>query len=187
MGVLKAGKVSIKISAETEDEDLALKVSQYPVQSGNAITDHVQQESETWSLEGKIYGKNTADVDKKYQQLLNWSNSGTLLRYDGAIHHGNMMITSLHKTYDSGGFTNAIKFNMELQYVAVVKTSFTKAKHVGPKKPKPAKSKGTYVTVRAGNTYWGWWVKYGTPIQTLRNWNHWPDRRIPIGARARVK
>ena len=187
MGVLKAGKTAIKISAESEEEDVAQTVASFPVQSGNAITDHTQQESQTWSFEGKIYGKNQTEVDKKFQQLLNWAHAGTLLRYYGAIHHGNMMITNLHKTYDEGGFTNAIKFTMELRYVAVVKTSFTKAKHVGPKKPKPAKKPGVYVTVRRGNTYWGWWVKYGTSIQTLRNWNHWPDRRIPIGARARVK
>ncbi|MFP7481249.1 LysM peptidoglycan-binding domain-containing protein [Weissella paramesenteroides] len=75
---------------------------------------------------------------------------------------------------------------VELQNGEPTTTSLQVAQASGKKQAK-APSSGVYVTVRPGNTYWGWWVKYGTPIQTLRNWNHWPDRRIPIGARARVK
>ena len=99
-----------------------------------------------------------------------------------------MILTNITKTYDEGGFKNAIKVVLEFKEAHIVSTSFVKVQHVGPVKPTPPPSPPQiWVTVRPGNTYWGWWRQYGTPIQTLRNWNHWPDRFIPVGARARVK
>ena len=118
---------------------------------------------------------------------MSWQHDGALLVYTGAIRRSSMLITNLHRTEDDGGFVNAIKFSMELTHVEIVKSSFVKAVNVGPKKPSPPANPGVWVTVRPGNTYWGWMMQYGTSIQQLRNWNHWPDRRIPIGVRARVK
>ena len=187
MATLKKGNVGVEIFSESEEEEITNKVAQYPVQSGNNITDHTQRESLTWTFEGKIFGKNKAEIDRKYGQLVNWQHDGSLLTYTGAIRRSSMLITNLHRTEDEGGFANAIKFSMELTHVEVVKSSFVKAVNVGPKKPSPTANPGVWVTVRPGNTYWGWMMQYGTSIQQLRNWNHWPDRRIPIGVRARVK
>ena len=187
MATLKKGNVGVEIFSESEEEEITNKVAQYPVQSGNNITDHTQRESLTWTFEGKIFGKNKAEIDRKYGQLVNWQHDGSLLTYTGAIRRSSMLITNLHRTEDEGGFANAIKFSMELTHVEVVKSSFVKAVNVGPKKPSPPANPGVWVTVRPGNTYWGWMIQYGTSIQQLRNWNHWPDRRIPIGVRARVK
>ena len=116
---------------------------------------------------------------------MSWQYSGNTLSWRGAIVHSNLMLVKITKTYDEGGFKNALKVDLELREVKTVASSYTAVKHVGP--VNPPKPKAVYVTVVRGNTYWGWWKKYGTPIQTLRNWNKWPDRYIPIGARARVK
>lgn len=185
MGTFKSGKTKIQVSIENETETIKNLVSQYPVQRGTPVADHTQRESKTWSFDGKLYGKNQHDIDVKFSKLLDWQFKGTILSYNGAIRHKNIIIEEMTKTYDDCGFKNAIKINFTLRNIRIVKTSFVKKKHVGPKPPK--KTKGVYVTVRPGDTYWGWWVKYGTSIQTLRNWNHWPDRVIPIGRRARVK
>lgn len=187
MGVLSSGKSKITIRAESEQETVTNTVAQYPIQRGQPIVDHTQRESKTWSFDAKLYGKNQKAIDVQYQKLLDWQFAGTLLKYNGAVRHSNIIISELSKTYDDGGFKNAMKISISLTAVWLVKSSFTKAKHVGPKKAKSSKKAGKYVTVRAGNTYWGWWVKYGTSINTLRKWNKWPDRRIPIGAKARVK
>ncbi len=177
---------TVVLSVETENEQVENTVSTHPIENGSPITDHSQMESKTFEFSGKIIGKSQAEVDDKYMQLLNWSQGSTLLQFRGAIRHNGMLISHLEKTYDDGGFQNAVKFNISLTAVYTVNVYWAKAKNSGKKQAK-APSSGVYVTVRPGNTYWGWWVKYGTPIQTLRNWNHWPDRRIPIGARARVK
>ena len=191
MAVLRDGKKSITISVESEQEAIQNTVAQHPVNRGDPIVDHTQRESYVWDFDGKIYGKDQKAVDSQYTQLMNWQRNGTLLQYIGAVRGANMLITDLHKTYDDGGFSNAVKFSMSLTNVTIVTTSFVKAVNVGVKAPAKPKAKpknpGTYITVRAGNTYWGWYMKYGTSINQLRAWNKWPDRRIPIGARARVK
>ncbi|MFC6178258.1 LysM peptidoglycan-binding domain-containing protein [Weissella sagaensis] len=176
---------TVVLSVETENEQLENTVATHPVENGSPITDHAQMESKTFEFSGKIIGKNQSEVDDKYMQLLTWFHQSTLLQFRGAIRHNNMLISHLEKTYDEGGYKNAVKFNISLIAIYTVNVYWKKAKNSGKKQAKP--SGAVYVTVRPGNTYWGWWVKYGTPIQTLRNWNHWPDRRIPIGVRARVK
>lgn len=187
MGVLSDGKTKLDLFIENEQETITNKVAQYPVQRGQPIIDHTQRENKSWQFEGKIFGNNQHDIDTKFSKLLDWQYQGTLLTYNGAIHHSNLIIQELSKTYDDGGFRNAIKINITLQNISIVSSSFVKATHVGAKAPTKPAVPGVWVTVRAGNTYWGWWMQYGTAIQTLRNWNHWPDRNIPIGARARVK
>lgn len=187
MGILSDGKTKLEFSAESEEETIKNNVAQHPVQRGQPIADHTQRESKDWQFSGKLYAANQHEIDVKYQKLLDWQYNGTLLTYNGAIHHNNIIIEELNKTYEDGGFKNALKITLSLKNVNLVSTSFVKATHVGPKTPSKPASPGVYVTVRGGDTYWGWWVKYGTAIQTLRNWNHWPDRRIPIGVRARVK
>lgn len=187
MGVFSDGKTKVTISVSSENETVKNNVAQYPIQRGQPIIDHTQRESKDWQFDGKIIAANHNQIDAIYSKLLDWQYNGTLLTYNGAIHHDSIIIEELNKTYDDGGFTNAIKVSLTLKNVVLVNTSFVKATHVGPKTPSKPATPGVWVTVRAGNTYWGWWQAYGTAIQTLRDWNHWPDRRIPIGARARVK
>lgn len=187
MGVLSSGNTKLNLFIKNETETIKNKIAQYPVQRGQPLVDHTQRESKAWTFEGLLFGRNQSDIDAKFNQLLTWQQQGTLLTYNGAIHHGDLLITDLEKVYDEGGYRNAIKISISLLHVRVVSSSFVKAVHVGPKAPTKPVPPGVWVTVRAGNTYWGWWMQYGTPIQTLRNWNHWPDRQIPIGVRARVK
>ncbi|KRK40793.1 LysM peptidoglycan-binding domain-containing protein [Loigolactobacillus bifermentans] len=186
MGVLSDGKTKLELFVESEHEMIDNIIAQHPVQRGQPMIDHTQRESKTWDFEGKIMAGNQHLVDNKFTQLLTWQEQGVILSYNGAIHHPNLIISHLEKTYDEGGYSNAVKFSISLTNIRIANTSFVKAKHVGAKAPTKPKSPGKYVTVVAGNTYWGWWQKYGTPIQTLRNWNKWPDRRIPIGVKARV-
>ena len=190
MGVLSDGKKKIKISMLKEEETIENNVAQYPVQRGQPIVDHTQRQSKTWEMEGQLQGKNQKAIDALYTQLLNWQYAGTLLTWTGAIRHPSILIAKLNKSYSDGGFVNALPITLSLTAVTLVKTPAGAKKSKGPKKPakkKSAKKKGTYVTVKSGNTYWGWSQRYGTSIATLRKWNGWPDRRIPIGKKARVK
>jgi LysM repeat protein len=192
MGVFSDGKTTLEISAENEEETISNKVAQYPIQTtnpanNNPITNHTQRESKGWTFDGKVYGANQAEVTARWNIMQAWQQAGTPLTYTGAIYHKNILIQELVKTYDEGGFKNAVKFNVTLTNVSFVVSSFVKATNTGFKKPSPPATPGVWITVKAGNTYWGWWQKYGTSINQLRAWNKWPDRRIPIGARARVK
>ena len=126
---------------------------------------------------------------QRYQQQMATAHNLAVCRqcsfWHGAIYKGDLILENITKDYDEGGFKNAIKVSIKFKEAKTVQSSFVRVQHVGP--ITPPSPPGLWVTVVAGNTYWGWWKQYGTPIQTLRNWNKWPDRRIPIGARARVK
>lgn len=130
-----------------------------------------------------------SQANAHYAQLVKWQARGTLVKYFGAMNSGTVMIKELNRVADDGGYKNGYKITMTLQQVNIIGWGKKKRKHAGVKKPHKGKrkSKKVYVTVKPGNTYWGWSMKYGTSISTLRKWNRWPDRRIPIGKKARVK
>ncbi|MEI2461516.1 LysM domain-containing protein [Bacillus subtilis] len=54
-------------------------------------------------------------------------------------------------------------------------------------KKKTKKSGKLYHKVKKGDTYWGCARKYGTTVNALRRLNPWPDRRIPIGVKMRIR
>lgn len=175
----------IELVIESETEELDLSVSTHPVETGSPISDHSQLNSKTFSFSGLIMGRDQNEVDEKYVQLLWWSQDGEVLSYRGAIVHNGVIISRLSKTFDEGGYSNAVKVEIELTAVYMVKLDWVKNKNYGKKQAAP--NDGVWVTVVPGNTYWGWWQQYGTSIDQLRAWNHWPDRQIPVGVRARVK
>ncbi|MBJ7631696.1 LysM peptidoglycan-binding domain-containing protein [Weissella confusa] len=177
---------SVDVFSLSEHEELNIEVATHPIEDGSPITDHSQMQSKTFTFSGWITGNNQSDIDAKYNQLYAWGENGTIVDYSGAIRQNHsMLISNLTKDYDDGGYQNAIKFSMEVTWVKMVKVTWNKNVNAGKKQASPPA--GVYVTVVAGNTYWGWWVQYGTSIDQLRAWNGWPDRFIPIGARARVK
>lgn len=168
MGILSDGKKKIELFVTDENETSTNTVAQYPVQRGQPIIDHTQSQGKTWSFEGWIKGKDQKEIDAKYQQLLSWQFYGNLLTWTGAIRHPNMLISELNKSYTDGGMKDAIKFTISLTWVNLVNgTKKTAKKSQGPKSPvkkKSAAKKGTYLTVKSGNTYWAWSQKYGVSI-----------------------
>ena len=178
---------TVEIFVKSENESIDSNVSTHPIETGSPITDHAQRESKTHTFSGLIYGNDQSQVDARYNQLMYWQSGGDLLQFRGAIRHNDLLISHLEKTYDEGGKRNAVSFNITLTTVTLVNLKWDKATNTGKKQAAPPVDPGVYVTVVAGDTYWGWWVKYGTSIDQLRAWNNWNDYLIPIGARARVK
>ena len=109
----------------------------------------------------------------------------SLIIYRGRSYFKNAVIQDISKGYDT--VENGFTITITLQPIRVAKTIWEKIPQPPVAKQPSKPSNAVYVTVQPGNTYWGWWQQYGTSIQQLRNWNKWPDRFIPIGARARVK
>lgn len=248
MAYLQYGKTKIRLHISSETEDVKNTVSTYPIQSGNAITDHTQRESQTWTLEGYILAampkvktkkkkkkrknstskrrskkravkkktttkkktkKKTTNAHKHkakkkrkktkrqlsaitragnaYKTLVKWQYHGRLLKYIGVMHEGSVMIEEISRTND--GIKNGYKVTINLRRVNIIGRK-KKKRHAGTKKAGKGKrkhNKRVYVTVKRGNSYWGWHLKYGTSVSKLRKWNGWKDRSIPIGKKARVK
>ena len=182
MGEIRYGKQAIKVVNSSESESRSSTVTQFPVEEGAPVSDHTQFQGKTVQMTGFLLGSN---AEQNYKTLSDWQDKGYLIEYRGRIYIKDIVIDNVSKTYDKIG--NGFGISIAFTPIRRAKTSWTKVPNSGKKQPTPAKSTAIYVTVKRGNTYWGWWKQYGTPIQTLRNWNKWPDRFIPIGKRARVK
>lgn len=168
-----------------------VNVTSYPMEKGLPITDGVQRQPKTFSIAGKILAKNNSEAKKIYAALEKKQNAGTLVTYVGRTTAKNVIITSMSPSYDST-VGNGMNISIDLQEIKIAKSPYVKKKTTkkkGGKKPKSntKKTKKVYHKTRRGDTYWGLSKKYGTSIATLRKWNKYPDRKIPIGVKLRVK
>ncbi|CAJ1226674.1 LysM peptidoglycan-binding domain-containing protein [Lactiplantibacillus xiangfangensis] len=189
----KADKIGLH--SLTEDETNTQSVTQYPVDGHNAVTDHVRRESKVISLTVRLDEGTMAKTVKVYNKLNYWGFKGIELQYHGAgIAVGHCVISSLAKHIEK--YQTAMDVTIELTYVYFVTTSVIKHKKAKKKKgkreaksskSKSKKSKKKYVRVKRGDTYWLYHQKTGASIASLRKWNKYPDRRIPIGVRVRIK
>ncbi len=180
----KLGKVKLLI--ESEGDSSGVDATSYPVEKGVPFTDHVQENPDEFSLSGSIIGPNFK-ADKEY--LKKEMKKGTIFTYTGRNIAKNVIILSIDGNMDSN-ISNGSDISIKLQTIRIATTPWVKVKNNGKKKPvnkKPTKSKAVYHRVKKNDTYWGMWKKYGTSISQLRKWNKYPDRRIPIGVKLRVK
>ena len=185
MAIITNGKQSIKVTNVTETENVDANVTQYTIEEGSPLSDHTQRTGKGISVEGFFLGSNATN---DYKTLMSWQDNGVELTYKGRIYHTKLLLSGLSKNYNNYG--NGFGVSFRFVVIQKAKTSWKKKTNKGKqqvKKPVVKANPAVYVTVKSGDTYWGWWKKYGTAIQTLRNWNKWPDRFIPIGKRARVK
>ena len=56
MAIITDGKKTVTLRLDSESEEYTSTVSQYPIQSGNPVTDHTQRSASTWTFTGRIYG-----------------------------------------------------------------------------------------------------------------------------------
>jgi len=185
MGYIQSGKSKIEIVNVSENVTSAANVSQYPVESGAPITDHMMYTGGPVTISGWILAKNGNAAEQAYNTLVSWQKDVRWIIYRGRSYFKNAVIQDISKGYDT--VENGFNITITLQPIRVAKTIWEKIPQPPVAKQPSKPSNAVYVTVQPGNTYWGWWQQYGTPIQQLRDWNKWPDRFIPIGARARVK
>lgn len=178
---------SVYIATEEDGESLSRQfdVAQNAVESGSAITDHIGMTEDSGTITGYLLGDggNNVDGQNALAQLMLWQERGTVLQFFGRRFVAPMIISGIEHSYNNNAI-NATKVSITWKFLRVVQRPEQIV--VAVKKP-VGDGDGVWVTVQPGNTYWGWMMQYGTPLDTLRGWNHWPDRFIPIGVRARVK
>lgn len=178
---------NVNLSIETEGDNSSIDVTSHPVEKGSPLSDHISQKPDEFSLSGFIIGPNYVK-DKEY--LKNEMKKGTVFTYIGRNIAKQVIILSIDGNMDAS-IANGSAINIKLQTVRFASSPWMKVGVVrtpGLKKP-IAKSpqKAVYHVTKKGDTYWGLWKKYGTSISQLRKWNKYPDRRIPIGVKLRVK
>jgi LysM domain len=178
----RLGKVQLLI--EKEGDSKSIDATSYPVEEGIAITDHVERKPEEFSLSGFIIGPNYKS-DKEYLEKEMYK--GTMFTYVGRNIAKNVIIVDISGDVDST-IANGTAISIKLREIRIASTPWVKVKNGGKKKPVSSKPSGpVYHVTKKRDTYWGCWKRYGTSIAQLRKWNKYPDRRIPIGVKLRVK
>ncbi|HFK7038839.1 hypothetical protein AWL03_14525 [Listeria monocytogenes] len=176
---------SVKLVNTNESETSPFTITDNPVETGSPVSDHVQRETKTLEISGFLLG---ANAEKDYATLKGYAEKGTIVTYQGRVYFKNVLISNLSKNYNT--VKNGFEITVSLRDLRRASTPWVRKKKKSSGKKQSSKTKksaGTYITVKKGDCYWKWWKRYGTSIAQLRKWNKWPDRRIPIGKRARVK
>lgn len=186
----KLGKVFIHVENENVSE--AVRVTEYPVEKGAPISDHVERTSPKYTFTAYLLGK---DYSTRLRTLKDYMNNGTIVNYVGRTAATAVLITSIDRDYNSN-IANGIALTINVQKIRLSKSPWIKKKaqkpvtRGGKKKPaskKPRPSPKRYHIVKKGDTYWDLARKYGTTVSKLRAFNKYPDRRIPIGVKLRIK
>lgn len=193
---LTGGGKSVPFFAENETRDLQSSVPQYAVQRGTPLSDHTAFTGDTLTLDGWWFDKKAgsrATAGKNISTVEKWQKLGTRLTWHGARTVRQLVVSEHSFIYDST--KNAVKATVTLTRVRLATNPYSKKKGKGKKKPsgkkKPANggknSAKKYVTVKRGDSYSLYKLRYGSTIKQLRAWNKYKDTGIPIGARVRVK
>ena len=179
---------SIVTYVTKEDQTFSMNVAKYPVEQGEPISTHAQYDSNVINVTGYALGKDLKEAGDIVDQLMLWEVTGQLVDiYSIGTDDEQYLISSLKKTFEDNPLENAIAIEYTLTKIRIPKNStYTEKSNNGKKQPSKTPA-AIYVTVKSGNTYWGFNRQFGTSIQQLRNWNKYPDRFIPIGVKIRVK
>jgi LysM repeat protein len=188
----KLGKYNLFVL--NESPQYSVQTTSYPVEKGIAMTDHVQPEPESLKIDVFLSG---ANYQKTLDQLKNSMYKGEMMNYAGRFIMRNVVIENISPSADASA-KNGVMVSITLKQIRVATTPYVKTNvknaqvkkvsNAGQKQPTPKKqSNAVYHVVKKGDTYWGLSKKYGTSVNQLRAWNKYPDTKIPVGVKLRVK
>lgn len=186
------------IHVVTENPNYAVEITQYPVEEGIDLTDHVERRPTTMTITGAILGPDAASIREK---LIEAMTSGTPLDYIGRNAFRRVLIADLNTEHDAE-VANGYRFTATLQQVRVASPSYAPLLNdpilLAQAKPttnggrqqladRPPKGTPQYHTIRRGETMYSIAPKYGTTWLTVLKLNPGVNpRALQIGQRIRV-
>jgi len=108
------GEVELNV-VESEKPDYSNDITDNPVESGVAVSDHVRPKPLSFTISGTVAG---ADAGAKVETLRQYSVTGQLLRYVGRNIFENMVIETLSTTHDVE-VKKGFKFEIDLKQVRI--------------------------------------------------------------------
>lgn len=111
----------IEIFVEEESPKFSVTVTEYPVEEGEPIADHVKRELPSISVSGKLLGTDASEKRAKIRAMME---SGETVSYVGRNAFANAVITS----FDSGHnhrIANGMTFTMTLRQIRKIKQLFS--------------------------------------------------------------
>lgn len=190
---------TVTLFIEKETGTRSVEVTKYPVEKGEPFTDHVKKNPNEFTISGSILSTAWKTQLEKLEKIMD---SVKIVKYVGKTSVSNVIILNINDVHDSD-IANGVSIDITLRKIRITKNAWEAAKKKGNKKKATAtkpktkagkkkpigkkKSTAVYHVIKRGDTYGSLSKKYGTSVAQLRKWNKWPDTKIPVGKKARVK
>ncbi len=110
----------IEIFVEEESPKFSVTVTEYPVEEGEPIADHVKRELPVLSISGKLLGEDASEKRSKIRAMME---SGETVKYVGRNAFGNAVVTSFDSTHNHK-VANGMNFTMNLRQIRKIKQLF---------------------------------------------------------------
>lgn len=191
----KANLAGLLLLAVDEQGDFDVEIPKHKVEKGIELSDHVERQPVVLKLSGLLVRPTNERVETAIAKLRKISEEGKLISYQGRRIYTNMLLHNL-RIDTNVKIMNGHRFSCTLTEGRVGQSSYVdaalapqtkKLSSAGRKETENKKQTGVYHTVKRGDTYAGLSKKYGTSIKQLQQWNKYDARKIPVGAKLRVK
>jgi len=183
------------IHVTNEEAIIDADIPTHKTETGIDLTDHVERKPIVVRLTGILIRPTEDRQESLIKKLEAIENKGRLVVYEGRRIYKNMLMSNLNIKAHSK-IMNGYEFTLTLTEVRIGKSSYVQPKtkattsaveSAGRKQTANAKESPLYHIVKRGDTYWALSKKYGVTIDSLRKLNRYPDRKIPIGVKLRIR
>jgi len=180
---------------ETESEDTSSNVTTYQIDEGAPVSNYARVANKTVSLAGIITGENRADAEAKFYKLRVWHSRHYELTYKGNIYYKHLLISDIQKSHKDKIDNLDVVITFTFAYQAEITTQSDKSSKTSKKKSSKSKKtvsgnrtkNYTAITIKPGDTLWGYSQKYGKSVAWLQKVNHIKGTTIYSGKKIRVK
>lgn len=193
VGTSKINGLLVHVVNEDTDMDVAIPI--HKVEKGINLSDHIERQPTVVKLSGLLVRPTPERVESLITQLQVIEESGKLVVYQGRRIYKNMLLSGLNFTADSN-ISNGYNFSCNLTEVRIAQSSYVPPKikaitapvsQAGRKQTENQKQSPIYHTTKKGDTYYGLGQKHGVKWQQIQTWNGYDPKKIPIGAKLRVR
>lgn len=162
----------------SESESNSSNITSYAVDQGAPRKDYARFSSKTISIDGVISDSDTGTAHDKWVKLRTWHSHHEELTFRGDIYYKHLLISALNRQFTGPGLINQMQVSITFTFVraAEITTSNKNKKHA--KSSKSSKTvagnrskKYKAVTIKNGDTLWGFSKKYGKPVSWLQKVN----------------
>lgn len=178
--------------SDSESEDMTANITNWPVDEGAPRADYARVASKTVTVGGIITGRDRSEANAKYDKLKSWMNHHKQLTYKGDIYYKHLMISDLQQSFTDLRDNLKVSITFTFVYWAQVTTSTgNNSKKKSSKSSKRTEGhrskKYVAVTVKHGDTLYGFSKKYHKSVKWLQKVNHIKDpSKLKVGTKVDV-
>lgn len=176
-----------------ETDNTSTDITTWPVDEGAPRSNYARVSDKSTTITGIITGGTTSSAKTKFNKLLSWNASHKELTFKGKVYYKHLMFSEIDRTYDDFSTNIKVVLTFKFAYAAKITTKST-SKTSKKKTSKSAKTTQgtrnktyTTITIKAGDTLWGYAQKYNVTVAWLQKVNGIKGTTIYAGKKIRVK